>query len=66
MAVFAAMTDRMDQGIGRVLYKIRDLGKEENTLVLFLSYNGGCAEHINRTHHLPTGTVDTYETMDAP
>jgi len=44
MAVYAAQIDRMDQGIGRILAELRRSGLEENTLVLFLSDNGGCAE----------------------
>jgi arylsulfatase len=40
MAVYAAQVDRMDQAIGRVLAKIKELGQEEKTLVLFLSDNG--------------------------
>ncbi|HEY64379.1 MAG TPA: arylsulfatase [Caldilineae bacterium] len=44
MAVYAAQIDRMDQGIGRIMAKLRELGIEENTLVMFLSDNGGCAE----------------------
>jgi arylsulfatase len=40
MAVYAAQVDRMDQAIGRVLAKIKELGQEENTLVIFLSDNG--------------------------
>ena len=40
MAVYAAQVDRMDQAIGRVLAKIKQLGEEENTLVIFLSDNG--------------------------
>lgn len=46
MAVYAAQIDRMDQGIGRVLQKIRQRGEEDNTLVIFLADNGGCAELI--------------------
>ena len=46
MAVYAAMIDRMDQGIGRVLETLRKIGAEENTLVLFLSDNGGCHETV--------------------
>lgn len=46
MATYAAMVDGMDQGIGRVMRKLRDLGIEKNTLVLFLSDNGGCAEFL--------------------
>jgi arylsulfatase len=44
MAVYAAMIDRMDQSIGRVLDTLKRLGEYDNTLILFLSDNGGCAE----------------------
>jgi arylsulfatase A-like enzyme len=44
MAVYAAQVDRMDQGIGRIMDRLRAEGLEENTLVFFLSDNGGCAE----------------------
>ena len=57
MAVYAAQIDRMDQGIGKILDKLREVGAEENTLVMFLADNGGCAEEIdipkgNRRKHL--------------
>ena len=44
MAVYAGMLDNMDQNIGRVLQKLRDRGELENTLILFMSDNGSCAE----------------------
>jgi arylsulfatase len=66
MAVYAAMVDRMDQGIGKVLAKIRELGKEQETLVMFLSDNGGCAEHIDNTPDRMPGAIDTYTTVDLP
>ena len=46
MATYAAMIDRMDQGIGRILAKLEALGISENTLIIFLSDNGGCAEFM--------------------
>jgi arylsulfatase len=46
MAVYAAMVDRLDQGVGRILTALREAKRDENTLVLFLSDNGGCAEDI--------------------
>jgi arylsulfatase A-like enzyme len=46
MAVYAAMVDRMDQSIGRVLDTLRRLNIDDNTLILFLSDNGGCAEFM--------------------
>lgn len=40
MEVYAAMIDRMDQGIGRVLDHLRDRDAYDNTLIVFLSDNG--------------------------
>jgi arylsulfatase A-like enzyme len=39
--VYAAMVSNMDDNIGRVLAALREQGVEENTLVVFLSDNGG-------------------------
>lgn len=44
MAIYAAMVDRMDQGIGRVVADLEKNGEFSNTLILFLSDNGACAE----------------------
>jgi arylsulfatase len=44
MATFAAMVDIMDRNIGRVIDNLRTNGQLDNTLVLFLSDNGACAE----------------------
>ena len=46
MEVYAAQIDRMDQGIGRVLQALEETGQMENTLILFLADNGGCAEEL--------------------
>ena len=48
MAIHAAMIDRMDQEIGRVLAQIKAMGAFEDTLVLFLSDNGASAEIMVR------------------
>jgi arylsulfatase len=47
MAVYAAMIDRLDQGVGRVMAKLKELGRADDTLVLFLADNGGCAEEMD-------------------
>jgi arylsulfatase A-like enzyme len=39
--IFAAMLANMDDGVGMVMQKLRELELEENTLVVFLSDNGG-------------------------
>ncbi|MBN2326004.1 MAG: arylsulfatase [Candidatus Omnitrophica bacterium] len=44
MEVYAAMIDRMDQGIGRIIQTLKEKNEFENTLILFLQDNGGCAE----------------------
>lgn len=46
MAVYAAQIDRMDQNIGRMVRRLEELGIFDNTLILFLSDNGGCAEFL--------------------
>jgi arylsulfatase len=44
MAVYAAAVDRMDQNVGRVIADLRVNRQLDNTLILFLSDNGACAE----------------------
>jgi arylsulfatase A-like enzyme len=44
MAVYAAQVHCMDRNIGRVTNTLESTGKLDNTLILFLSDNGGCAE----------------------
>jgi arylsulfatase len=44
MEVYAAMVDCMDQGIGRILAALKETDRLDNTLILFLADNGGCAE----------------------
>jgi len=46
MEVYAAQVDRMDQDIGRIVKCLTEIGKLDNTLILFLSDNGGCAEEL--------------------
>ncbi|CAG7598807.1 Arylsulfatase [Paenibacillus solanacearum] len=57
MEVYAAMVDCMDQNIGRLVETLRASGELENTLLLFLSDNGGNAEFLNikNTAKLPGG-----------
>src|SRR5699024_8977812 len=46
MEVYAAQIDRMDQGIGRIMDSLKNTGQLDNTLVIFLSDNGACAEDV--------------------
>jgi arylsulfatase A-like enzyme len=53
MAVYAAQIDRMDQGVGRIIDALESTDARENTLVIFLSDNGGCAEFLAEDSNTP-------------
>lgn len=40
MAIYAAMMDNVDQNVGRIMAKLRELDIDDNTLILFMSDNG--------------------------
>lgn len=60
MAVFAAIIDRMDQNIGRVLDKLETSGKLDNTLILFLVDNGSCPFYSNKIPDVQPGPANSY------
>lgn len=64
MAIHAAMIDRMDREIGRVLGQIKAMDAFENTLILFVSDNGASAEQIIRGDEhdpaAPPGSAASY------
>ncbi len=51
MATYAAQIERMDQGIGRVIDALRRRYTLDNTLILFVSDNGGSAEFLAEDGH---------------
>ena len=53
MAVYYAMIDRVDQNIGKLRRKLKEMGEEENTVIMFLSDNGGSSESISNTGFKP-------------
>ena len=63
MAVYAAMIDRVDQNLGRLFAKVKELKKWDNTLILFLTDNGACPEQPNTTPNIPPGPVESYRTV---
>jgi arylsulfatase A-like enzyme len=71
MAIHAAMVERMDRGIARIVQALRDTGRFENTLVLFLSDNGAAAEWGTygfgwprlELHGVPTGGPQSYASV---
>ncbi|MGF1583506.1 MAG: arylsulfatase [Gemmataceae bacterium] len=44
MAIYAAQIDRVDQGIGKIVNALKTTKQFDNTIILFLADNGGCAE----------------------
>jgi arylsulfatase A-like enzyme len=71
MEVYAAQIDRMDQGIGRIFQALKDTGKWDNTLIVFLADNGGCAEELSkvtgdwiRRGKETAGTLKTWDGTD--
>ena len=48
MEIYAAMVAGMDDGVGKLMAELGKLGVAENTLVLFVSDNGGAAEDPHR------------------
>ncbi len=57
MEVYAAMIDRMDQNIGRVLEELERLGQLENSIVFFVSDNGASAEVVNLKNDNDDGEI---------
>ncbi len=70
MAVYAAMVDRMDQGIGRIIDHLEMSGRLDNTLVMFLADNGACAEGIEGRNlndpEVPVGARGSYVAYKEP
>ncbi len=65
MSVYAAMVDRMDQNIGRVLDFLDEKGIADNTIVIYLSDNGSCPYDSNRDFDYPPGVAEGFRTLSA-
>ena len=68
MEVYAAMVDRLDQQIGRVLETLRDTKASDNTLIIFLSDNGAPVEDVSHlmgaaVNEGPVGTAGSFESQ---
>ncbi|OWK34749.1 Arylsulfatase [Fimbriiglobus ruber] len=66
MEVYAAMIDRMDQGIGKLVAELKRTNQFDNTLILFLQDNGGCAELMGRTGNKEHQNIDRPEKPTFP
>jgi len=62
MAIYAAMIDRMDQNIGRLVEYLENRGILDNTVIIFLDDNGACAEsdELGSGPREQLGTKDGY------
>lgn len=58
MEVYAAMVDSMDQNIAKVVTALKEKGEFENTLILFLADNGGCAEEFGSSGKVRPALTD--------
>lgn len=63
MEVFAAMVDRMDQGIGRIVSELKSQNALENTLIVYLQDNGGCAEGLGRRSNLDDQAASDFKAL---
>jgi arylsulfatase A-like enzyme len=66
MAVYAAMVDRMDQNIGRIRKKLKELGEDKNTVIMFLSDNGASNESIKGPGFTPEVLAANYKPASDP
>ena len=64
MTIHAAMVERMDKEIGKIIHQLKEMGAFDNTLILFLSDNGASAEIMVRADghdsEAVPGTAETY------
>jgi arylsulfatase len=58
MAIYAAMVDRMDRNIGRLLQDLEKNRELDNTLIIFISDNGACAEWDPYGFDIRTGPLN--------
>lgn len=63
MEVYAGIVSRMDRNIGHVVAWLREQGMLENTVILFLQDNGGCAEPMERQRQPFTVRIPEGETL---
>lgn len=65
MAVYAAQIECMDRNIGKIISKLQETGADQNTLILFMSDNGGNLEEMHDPGPLGTSALFMpHETKD--
>ncbi|AHW58842.1 arylsulfatase [Draconibacterium orientale] len=71
METHAAMVDRLDQGVGRLIQKLKETGEYDNTVILFLADNGASPERgyipgFDRPGHNREGVEIDYDNFEHP
>ena len=71
METHAAMVDRLDQGVGRLIEKLKETGEYDNTVILFLADNGASPERgyipgFDRPGHNREGVEIDYDNFEHP
>lgn len=68
MMIHAAMVDRVDQNVGRLVARLKAQKRFENTLILFLVDNGASAEQPGekKVSAEPRGSVGTFQAIGRP
>lgn len=59
--VYAAMVESLDQSVGRIINTLKELDKLDNTLIVFMSDNGGMLNGISDNSPLRAGKGTPYE-----
>lgn len=67
--VYAAMIDHVDQSLGKLLHKLKELKKDDNTLIVFISDNGAQGGNSLRLYTSrnagPVGSAGSYEVQNS-
>ncbi len=65
MSVYAAMVDRVDQNVGRLVNYLEEKGIMDNTLIMICSDNGACPFERSRNMDIPPWEGGSYYLYDA-
>lgn len=66
MAVYAAMVDRLDQNIGRMMEALKERCIDDNTLIIFCSDNGACPYQNEEKPNSIPGGPESFRTYNTP
>jgi len=65
MSVYAAMVDRLDENIGRLISYLQEKGQLEHTLIMIFSDNGACPFERSRNLEVPPWEAGSFLLYDA-